>query len=88
MEAESLVGKSFHTFTDGSEVRYQGRVLKQENDRIWVQLYSFVTGDEDSAPQWLSLQEHNFKFYDSDAEMRAAYQRYENDEARKQRKTR
>jgi hypothetical protein len=71
----TLFGKWFHTFTPAGAVQFQGTVLREEDGRLFVQLFDFVLGDP-STQRYLSENERqSAAFYDSNAAMQEEYYR-------------
>ncbi|MBI2829174.1 MAG: hypothetical protein HYX77_07895 [Acidobacteria bacterium] len=72
----TLVGKFFHTFRSGDTTwQYQGRVLREENGRLFVQLYEVVAGMASTQQFLTDEQAASARFYDSEEEWREAGER-------------
>jgi len=68
----NMKGKWFHTIKDG-KIQYQGRILGEFKGAYNVQLYEFITGT--ATDQLIfPIDKHEFKFYNSDKEMRNYYE--------------
>jgi hypothetical protein len=77
----TLVGKFFHTFHPNGDFQYQGQVLREENGRLFVQLYGPLFG-EASTQQFLTYAEAaSARFYDADDEWREEGQRLQRRDA-------
>ena len=69
----SLAGKYFHTIDSKGEIENQGGVLRDEDGRLFAQLFRFSDGRR-SIQRYLTVAEvQTARFYDSAEQMRAAY---------------
>ena len=67
----TLVGKFFHTFQPGENTwQYQGQVLREENGRLFVQLYEPMLGEASTQQFLTQAQADSARFYDSEDEWR------------------
>lgn len=68
-----MEGKWFHTFDARGDVHWQGQILRDLGDGSYeVQLYSWVLGEPTNRDVLLPVVRR--VYYDTDAEMRAAYE--------------
>jgi hypothetical protein len=71
----TLVGKWFHTFTSAGTVQLQGTVLRDEDGRLFVQLFDFVAGEPSTQRYMTENELQSAVFYDSNAAMQDEYYR-------------
>lgn len=72
---DALVGKWFHTITDEGNIQFQGKVLQRQDERYFIQLYSFLDGEPSTKRFLTSREVDTARFYDSNAEMQDEYYR-------------
>jgi hypothetical protein len=73
--SEVLLGKWFHTVTENGTINYQGKVLRQEGGRYFIQLYDFVMGEPTTQRYLTQKEAESAQFYDSNEAMRHEYDR-------------
>jgi hypothetical protein len=68
-------GKFFHTFHPNGQLRYQGQVLREEDGRMFVQIFEPMFG-EPTVQRYLAVEERETaRFYDSREEWDAEFHR-------------
>jgi hypothetical protein len=71
-DKNSLINKWFLSFTENEKIEWQGRILLKEGDSFLIQLYSWFDGGP-TDQIFVSFEDmKNWKFYDSDFDMRYA----------------
>jgi len=75
---DPLIGKFFHTFHHGGpndgQLQYQGHIIRKQDGRYFIQLYSAVTGDPTDQRFMTEDELQRAVFYDTHAEWITAYQ--------------
>lgn len=85
VRAGGLAGKFFHTFHANGPLQYQGQVLREENGRLFVQLYEPLFGEASTQQFLTDEQVASARFYDSDDEWRSEGERFQRRDAPRRR---
>lgn len=76
-QRSKYIGKWFHSWSRTGEIEWQGQVLERLDDgRYLVQLYEWVLGEESTQEVVYWQRMSKWSFYETNARMRRAYDRY------------